>query len=387
MRTQLAWWNLVADWRRLLLACAGIGFAVILMFMQNGFRNAFLDSPVSMVNYLSCDLVALSRARYALASEQQFPAHLLDLARSDADVTEVIPLYIENYRAQVRVIGKRRRPIRVIGVSPRRGVFQNEEIDQQIEGLSAPGTGLLDRHSRHHYGFERSDASQLAAQPIELLDRQLRMIGSFEIGSDFAYEGTIIVSADSFADYFPFRGNGEPLSAVDIALIRTRSPENARQVARRLTELSPREWRVVTKLGLIQDEKRFWETQTPIGAIFGIGTLMGFAVGLIICYQVLYTSINDSMAEFATLKAMGYPNRYFLRLVILQSLYLALLGFIPALLICFGLFYGLELLTGLPMLLDQWRALWVFALTVGMCLISGLVALRKLLHTDPASLF
>ena len=241
--------------------------------MQNGFRNAFLDSPVSIVNHLSCDLVAFSSARYALASEQQFPAQLLDLARSDAEVTEVIPLYIENYRAQVRVIGKRRRPIRVIGVSPRRGVFQNEEIDQQIEGLAAPGTGLLDRHSRHHYGFDRRDASQLATQPIELLDRQLRMIGSFEIGSDFAYEGTIIVSANSFANYFPFRANGEPLSAVDIALIRTRSPENAREVAHRLTELKPREWRVVTKLELIRDEKKFWETQTSIGAIFGVGKI------------------------------------------------------------------------------------------------------------------
>ena len=194
------------------------------------------------------------------------------------------------------------------------------------------------------------------------------------------------MSADSFADYFPFRGGGDPLSVVDLALLRIR-PADAGDVARRLTDLDARQWRVLTKLDLIQAEKNFWETQTPIGKIFGIGTLMGFAVGVIICYQVLFTSIHDSMPEFATLKAMGYSNGYFLRLVTLQSLYLAVLGFIPALLVCFGLFYALELVTGLPMLLEQWRVLWVFALTVGMCLISGLLALRKLLHADPASLF
>ena len=191
MRTQLAWWNLVADWRRLLLACAGVSFAVILMFMQNGFRNALLDSPVAMVSCLNCDLVGQSRARYALPAQQQFPIELLDAARGDADITEAIPLYLENSRAQVRVIGKPRRPIRVVGVSPRRGIFQNKEIDRQIERLAEPGTALLDRRSRRQFGFDLGDDQRLARQPIELLDRQVRMIGTFEIGSDFAHEGTI----------------------------------------------------------------------------------------------------------------------------------------------------------------------------------------------------
>ena len=40
-----------------------------------------------------------------------------------------------------------------------------------------------------------------------------------------------------------------------------------------------------------------------------IGVLVvGFVVGMVICYQVIYSDIADHMAEFATLRAMG--SRY-----------------------------------------------------------------------------
>jgi ABC-type antimicrobial peptide transport system permease subunit len=39
-----------------------------------------------------------------------------------------------------------------------------------------------------------------------------------------------------------------------------------------------------------------------------IGVVMGFIVGMAICYQVLYADIGDRLGEFATLKAMGYST-------------------------------------------------------------------------------
>ncbi len=44
-RTPLAWLNLIHEPKRLVLAIAGTGFAVMLMFMQLGFRGALFDSP------------------------------------------------------------------------------------------------------------------------------------------------------------------------------------------------------------------------------------------------------------------------------------------------------------------------------------------------------
>ncbi|MEM6978932.1 MAG: FtsX-like permease family protein, partial [Planctomycetota bacterium] len=144
---------------------------------------------------------------------------------------------------------------------------------------------------------------------------------------------------------------------------------------------------VLTSDQLKRRESAFWSSQTPVGIIFSIGVVMGFAVGVIICYQILFTSLQDAMSEFATLKAMGYPNRFFISLVVRQSLYLSLFGFIPAVVISYGLFGYLEWLSGLPMRLTLGRMASVLGLTSAMCLVSGLLAMRKLLHADPASLF
>ncbi len=386
-RTPLAWKNLTADWRRLLLASLGVGFAVVLMFMQNGFRNALLDSPVQLIRALQADLIAVSTARYSLPSEQRFHRDLLNLATRDPDVQRVLPMYVERARAQIRVVGEPRRPIRVIAMPLAPDVFSDQSIQQQLPRLRAPNAALLDRRTRSQFGFAVNDPKRLAAQTIELLDRSVQVIGTIQVGTDFAHDGTILISESSFAKYFPFRGSGEPLSVVDLGLIRLRPAADPQLVAERLTELSPREWLVLPREQLIKREIAFWGEQTPIGMIFLVGALMGFAVGVIICYQILFTSIHDSMAEFATLKAMGYPNSFFVRLIIRQSVYLSLLGFLPALLLSWGLFQLLQSQVGLPMLMTFPRIGLVLGLTLTMCFLSGLIALRKLLRADPASLF
>lgn len=385
--TALAWKNLVADWRRLALGAAGVAFAAILMFMQNGFRNALLDSPVQLLELMKADLVAVSVARFSLATDQTFSRTHFDRALADAAVIDGLPLYVERLKAQIRVAGEPRRPIRVVAVPLRSGWFLDAEIESKLKQIQPPGSALLDRRTRSTYGFDFEHAHALQQQSIELLNQSLHVVDTVSIGTDFANDGTLLMSDRSFAQYFSNRAGGEPLSEIDIALFRLQSGADVNQAAKRLTALNPRGWKVVPRDEAIGREIRFWNEQTPIGMIFFIGSMMGFAVGIIICYQILFNSINDSLPEFATLKAMGYSNTFFVWLVVKQSLYLSWIGFVPALIISGILFELIQWSVGLPMLLSLPRIASVLALTTIMCLISGLLALKKLLSADPASLF
>ncbi|WP_164102147.1 FtsX-like permease family protein [Candidatus Laterigemmans baculatus] len=387
MRTALAWKNLTGEWRRLLTGTAGVCFAAVLMFMQNGFRNALLDSPVQLVEAVRGDLVATSVIRYAMTAEQRFPRDLLSRAGSDPDVAWVAPVMIERASARIRVEDQPRRSIRVIAAPLEEHLFDDAEIRRQLPALRPLGNALVDRQSKRQYGFARRDPERLAAQRIELLDRRVRVVGTFEIGTDFANDGNLLLSPESLAHYFPFRGNGDPLSVVDFGLIRLRPGADPEVVAARLSALAPQQWRVVPRSEIVAREIAFWDAQTPIGMIFFIGTVMGFAVGVIICYQILYTNIHDSLPELATLKAMGYANGFFMGVVVRQSIYLSVLGFVPALLVSWGLFQLLQELAGLPMLMTPERVAVVFLLTLAMCVVSGLLALRKLVRADPANLF
>ena len=117
------------------------------------------------------------------------------------------------------------------------------------------------------------------------------------------------------------------------------------------------------------------------------GLVMGFVVGVIICYQVIYTNISDHMAEFATLMAMGYRSRYFITVVLFKSFYLSMFGFVPGLIFSFALYALLAKLTGLLLTITLWRCLLVYFITLAMCVVSGCLAVRKLLDADPAELF
>jgi putative ABC transport system permease protein len=144
---------------------------------------------------------------------------------------------------------------------------------------------------------------------------------------------------------------------------------------------------VRTRLEFRSQEVRFWDESTPIGIIFAAGKVIGFVVGMVICYQVIYSDISDHMPEFATLKAMGYSTAYFLRLIVVEAVLLSLIGFVPGMLVSLGLYSVLSESTGL-LLSMTWESVgFVLALTLGMCIASGLLAVRKLLAADPANLF
>lgn len=386
-RTPLAWKNLTGNPRRLCLGLAGIGFAIVLMFLQNGFRHALLDSQTRLLTILNSDLVAIHPLRYSLPTEQRFPRWLLERAAADSAIRWAEPIYVERSTSRIRVEGFKQRPIRVIALPTNPRVVDDIAIAEQLPRITAPGSAIVDAFSKAQYGFAISNPELLREQHAELCDRRIRLVGSVKIGTDFTVDGSLLVSPATLEQTFPLRGDGHPLSVVDFGLIRLNDGASPQEVANRLTALAPKQWLVLTTDQLTQRERHFWEANTPIGTIFLIGTIVGFVVGVIVCYQVLFTNIQDSMPELATLKAMGYSNRFFLLMILRQSVYLAILAFIPATLVTVMLFKALQSAAGLPMVLSPERLATILGLTLVMCIVSGLLSLRKLLSADPATLF
>lgn len=388
MRTPLAWLNTTTSFPKLVLASSGIGFAVILMFMQIGFRNGLFDSTVQILRLLDADLIIMSPARYTVPSEQRFSYGLLQRASSVPGVKSAQPLYIDRSMSEIRVIGNVSRSIRAIGVPLDGDVFVDPVMNAKCRQLTDANSVLIDRKSKEKFGFEKYDLQKLRSQEAELSGRQVKMRDWVEIGTDFVYDGSLVLSDRGVEHFFAFRNGGKPpLAAVDLGLVKLASNADKASVQEALQATLGGAVRIYDREVLIRREIAFWATNTPIGIIFTIGTVMGLFVGVIICYQILFTDIHDHLAEFATLKAMGYGPYYFLRFVMLQSFYLSVFGFLPGWLISWLLYLWLAELTGLVMILTSLRVLLVFCLTFLMCTISGALAVRKLWAADPATLF
>ncbi len=392
-RIPLAWKNLTHDWRRLAVAIAGIAFAVLLMFTQVGFQNALFDSQVKIIDDMQGELFLISKAKYTLAAEKRFPLSRIYQARSCSGVQGAYPVFSELTTSMLRKmeggIGNPGYPLRSIGFYLDDPIFRAPEIREQINRLRQPDTALIDRKSKaKKFAFPRNDDQLLAQQAVELTNKKVTLVGTFAMGTDFAHDGNLIMGAENFAKYFPHRKRfGDPLSVIDIGVVHVQDGFKIESVQDLLSRTLGNDVDILTRDEFRTQEINFWDKSTPIGTIFLAGKMIGFVVGMVICYQVIFSDIADHMPEFATLKAMGYPTRYFIRLILVESMLLSLLGFIPGAIASRVLYSGLSAQTGLLMTMTDHGVAFVYAATVAMCVASGMLAVRKLLSADPASLF
>jgi putative ABC transport system permease protein len=405
-RIPLAWLNLTHDRVRFGLFVLGIVFAVVLMFVQLGFRGALLNSNTLIPDHLNADLVLVSPNRQTLAMREFFPRHRLHQAASIPGVAAVYPLYVENAIGQLRNTHGRQdlsqrqptRSVRVIGLDPEAYLLKLPELDPQHprfagDKIKLSGTALFDRRTRMANSQESVFGPLAAGVETELTGQRLQFVGDFALGSDFTSEGTIIVSLDTFSEILrkPY-SLGSPMSDVDLGLIRLKPGADARTVRQQIkqhfrqTEAEP-DVLVLTVAEYVQQEEAFWLGNTPIGFAFGFGMFMGFAVGLVICYQILSGDVADHLPEYATLKAMGYSNLYLSWVVLQEALLLAVSGYVAGFMVSWCAYWGLTEATGLPLNMSIERAVSVFISTVLMCVISGFIALIRLLRADPADVF
>jgi putative ABC transport system permease protein len=377
----LAWRNLAESKVRLAASVAGTAFAVTLMFMQLGFRGALLDSMVAVVRSLDGDLFLIHRLLYTLAVPQPIAHGRLQQARSFDDVTWAGPFYAEMRRARWRnpVDGIPRR-IRLLAYPPADETLAIEPLRRDRALWERPDTVMADVLSKiGRYGpLAQGESSELSG-------RRVTVVGTFVLGTDFQSDGTLVMSEENFLSMFPDRRIGA--NGPDIGVLRVRPGADLELLRDAIQAALPAGVQVLTKPGLVAREQSFWDKVAPIGTVFMIGVVMGFIVGMGICYQVLYSDIGDRLGEFATLKAMGYSNTWLFGRVVEQAVYLSLLGYVAGVIVSLLAFRLVHAATGLPMLFRPTTAAMVLLLTVLMCVLSGAFAARRLVAADPAQLY
>lgn len=383
MKVPLAWRNLTASKKRLAISTSGIVFAVLLMFMQIGFRNALLDSSVEMMKHLNGNMFLISSTKYRLLTSDSFPLRRVHQARGFPGVSRAWPLYIETEAAVWKNPADRTsHTIRVLGFDPLDDVFTLPAVANQQRSLIRPDTVLFDDRSRDFVGVATPGTR------TELSNRAIEIIGHFTLGADFAVDGNLITSDRTFERLFgKAQSKASRLALVEIGVLQIPESQSITAVQAGLQQSLGNDVVVLTRQEFMAFERRYWEKASPVGFVFGLGTVVGFVVGVMICYQILFTDLSDQLPQFATLKAIGYDNRYLRGVVLKQSMLLSIFGYVPALGISFLLYGFISALTGLQMRLSGTLIGLMLGLTVIMCVMSGSLAVRKVLATDPAEVF
>jgi putative ABC transport system permease protein len=174
---------------------------------------------------------------------------------------------------------------------------------------------------------------------------------------------------------------------VDLGLIRLRPGADAQAVRASLRQYVGTEAKVLTREELVAAEIVFIRENAPIDFIFGMGAAVGFFIGFVVVYQILYTEVTNHLPQYATMKAMGFSDRYLLQVVLSQSVILALLGYLPGFVLALGLYRVATKAIQMQFSMTVERAVFVFVLTIVMCGLSAMIAIRKVRTADPADVF
>lgn len=406
----LAWSNLAHKRTRTGIAAAGVAFAVVLTFMELGLLAAVGRTATLLYDSLRFDLLIASAEYMDLSRPADFPRTRLAQAKSVDGVVAVHPLSVGagQWRLPARkgLFGGWSEPggsmsINLLAVPPDRlndvfdvenghGFASKADAEEAGRRIARLDTFLIDRKSLDSFGrFPElkgipPDGVQVpnGTNAVRLNGRRAEVVGEFELGAGFSWRGMLLCSEETYSRFAV-----RPAERVNFGLVQLAPGSDGVALQRNLRAALPADVNVVTRDEMNAAERRYWLKLTSVGQFLVVAVVLAVVVGIIFVYQMMAADIRNMLPEYATVKALGYLPGYLTKIVLWQALLLAILGFTPGFVAALGLYAAASIWGGLPMQMTFTIAAEVLALTCAMCLISGLLAVRRVHSADPADLF
>ncbi|MEQ1827466.1 MAG: FtsX-like permease family protein [Pirellula sp.] len=400
-RTPISLLNLIYQPSRAVVSVLGVAFALLLIFMQLGFRGAVGNTATIVYSRLRGEIVIRSPDYVHLYEPRTFERAWMNMVAAHPDVERVDPFFIMLHRWQNPVKNSdcpnappdgSFRTVGMMGMELDRPVLQVDELVGKLAAIRDPDSLLIDRATRGEYGPEncKKFSDEDISKTTELGGRATRIAGHFQLGTGLATNGAVLVNDVGFS----LRSGVDTRRRVSLGLVTLKPGRSAKQVCDELVswlnEREPRAQSAIQVLTMEEQknwERRRWLNETPIGMIFTMGVVLSFIIGAAIVYMVLATDVASRLPEYATMKAIGYSPVFLAQTVLRQAWLLAIFGYIPALIGAWVLYEITTSMSDIPTFMTLTRAVAVFGLSFLMCTIAGLLAIRKLWKADPASLF
>ena len=366
--------NLFHDRVRLIATVVGIVFSIVLVTVRLGVFLSFERMITTLVDHAQADLWIVPAETKSfedsslLAGRDRFQALSID------EVADVVPVVV-GYASWRKPNGGASTPVLLVGApaaSP--GLQPWNVVDGSVDDMSKPDAVAIDRSY-----FEQLGVAGIGGN-AEISNQKARVVAITRGIRSFTTTPHVFTSVDRARAYL-----GVPPGEANYFIVRVSPNANAAVIRSRLAAgvsdaevLTPEEFR--------HRSRSFWLFDTGAGAALLGSALLGIIVGTIIVSQTLYSSTKDHLKEFATLRAIGSSRNYILKVILGQALLSAAIGFSIAASIGWALVRATAD-AALPVVMTPELTLGLFALTIAMCAIAAISAIRVVTRIDPAMVF
>lgn len=350
----------------------GVVVSVFLMAQQASLLTGILGRVTAFVESTGADLWITSLATESTDATDSLPASKVGAAASTPGVAWAAPV--------VQGIGRVTRPdgvqefTKVLGVEAPRyaGLPRSLAPGTTASALRAPGRILLNWNDRPTFA---------AAEPGDRveIDGQAVTVAGFFQGMDphspYYYVFANIDDARALT--------GFPQDRVTFIAVGAAPGQRLGELRDRLQARLPNAL-VKTSEQLSAMEERYFLVRTPVGLIFGVGSLIAAVIGAAIVAVTLYSTAIDRARDYGTLKAIGARQRDLLWLLLAQAWIFAAVGYLIGM---SGFFVVRHLMPALPLVAPPMLVLGVALAALASCTLASLAAIRRVLQVDAALVF
>lgn len=384
----LAYRQLVHRSAKLVGALIGVCVAIILIFTQIGFQNALYDSAVGIPRALDADILIAGPTFQSWADSPPWMARsLLFEVEGVRGVRSVAPLYSSAIQIASPADGHSLSSY-LLAFSPQKPVFLYPGINRLAADIALPDSIIMDRLSREDFELIRDRVERDGQATVtqlnagDTLQRLTHVTGLFELGPSFTIDGTLITS-----DLNYYRMTSFPLDRVGLGVVRVAPGAQPVQVKAEIARRLGKTAQVFLKQEFIANEIDYYASKTPIGYIFRLGLVVGAFVGVVFISQALHGIVNDNIKEYATLRAIGYQQNFFVAVVTFISLAISLVAYVPSAFAAWGVYALAASATNLPLRMNLPDMASIFFLVLLMGLAATFMAVGKIKKADPVDLF
>ena len=376
MRIPVAWLNIIQHKKRTCAALAGISFSIFLIFMQLGFLGATRKNATIVYDYLDFDLLIVSEQFLTLTRAGSVDRYRLLQSEALQEVESVTGVLV-GMADWLNEEADKEKNLLIFGVDPDKFFFTNEALKQQGHLLAGRSSILVDSRVMPDFGpWEVGEVRQVNEQPVSV-------VGGYQMGVGILATGSAFVSYETFSRL----NGGDTTTSYNLGLVKLKPGSDVLKTREALLNALPGDVLVKTREEITTSEEHFYIGVKPVGIMFKIGAVVSFIVGAVMLYQILSAEITNRLNEFATMKAIGYNTLYIYKIGIQQGILFSMLGFIPALILSYLLYWSIHSVSGFYLVMTLSRASFVFVLSLLMCAIAGALSLGKIRKADPADLF
>jgi putative ABC transport system permease protein len=365
--------NLLHDKVRLVVTLTGVVFAVVLIAVQSGLFVGFTSATSTVIDNTDADIWICARGMRNFDVTSPLPQKAYFQAISTPGVIEVRRLVVQFANWKKPDGGTE--SVEVVGYDLPGGLGKPWNIVAgNIEGLNMTDTVIIDEIYKGKLGVEK------LWDTIEINGHRLRVVAFTRGIRSFTTAPYVFCS-------LPIAQTVNNLREGKFTYILVKlSPGADIQTVKQALRSKVDGVDVFTREEFSHKTQEYWMFTTGAGLALLIAAALGLVVGVVVVAQTLYATTMDHLAEFGTLRAMGAANWYIYRIIIIQALASAIVGYTLGISISLVIVQFSEK-GGASILLPLWLAAGLFFVTVLMCVGAAVISINKVTRLDPVMVF